>query len=593
MSVVRIEATEVCPLTKQISVRELLYDSSSRKSFGGEGGVYECINKQDTLIKIFKDKLEADKDTESKKQKVKKLVSMCRKYPTIYHKIFNKNNFSIAWPQSTLVGENNESCGYAMYNFPSRQWKSFTEQLDKHEGITDDLLRAKIARNLCELVLKLHQENIYIIDFKPDNILVNIQTHAVALIDTDGMSIPDTEPKRRFFLWHKKVGRHHATVASDGYIAPENKNIKKGLCVDEKKQDEFALAIILFLLFNRNIHPFMGKLDKKIKNKLEDATLQNRINLGGLYAHGITPIKISLEPYFPNELRLLFYRAFARHREYRPTDEEWFQYTDTYYNQLIPCTHSEQIDEMGKPYKHAKLQGSDCILCQRRDKKFPPKKRKQFSRLKDKFQDFYLTKKDNLKHRKMRKFAMPSFQKKSFLKRKAITIPKPRLQIKPFQFSLNNFALYEAMKNLYSLRKEKLFIWTAILFAVGLYGYMQSGNPGLINLVLSFSISWLLLKLSYKCLEIWYYRNTEWIFSIKFFFVLWFLLSFTLFSLILGEGRIETNIKPYQNIAIFCAVISFFSSTIMKDGESVRWWSAFALFGINASSLFKVFQQIF
>lgn len=590
MSVVRIVAREVCPRTKQISVRELLYDSSSRKSFGGEGGVYECTNKQDTLIKIFKDKLEADKDTENKKQKVQKLVSMCRKYPTIYHKIFNQKNFSIAWPQSTLVGENDENCGYAMYNFPSRQWKSFTEQLDKHEGITDDLLRAKIARNLCKLVLKLHQENIYIIDFKPDNILVNIQTHAVALIDTDGMSIPATETKRKF--WHKKVGRHHATVASDGYIAPENKNLKKGLCLDEKKQDEFALAIILFLLFNRNIHPFMGKLDKNIKNKLEEATLQNRINFGGLYVHGITPIKISLEPYFPNKLKLLFYRAFTRHREYRPTVEEWFQYTETYYNQLIPCAHSEQIDEMGKPYKHAKLPGSDCILCQRRDKKPPQKTKIKFFRLKDRFRDFFLTKKENLKHRITSKFAMPTFQKKSFLKRKAITIPKPRLQIKPLQFSLNNFALYEAIKNLYGLRKEKLFIWTAILFAVGLFAYIQNGKPGLMSLILSCSISWLLLKLSYECLEIWYYRNSYWIFTIKFFFVFWFLLFFTLFSLGLAHGDINTHIATNIHLAIFCLLVSFFGRAIMKDGKNLIGIFALMILPANAISLFAIFEKV-
>ena len=99
MSVVRIRGDEVCP-KQDVLAKQSFYTIVRCVLILGEKVVFlsVSINKIRSL-RFFKDKLETGKDIENKKQKVDKLVSMCRKYPTIYHKFFNQKNFSIAWPQ--------------------------------------------------------------------------------------------------------------------------------------------------------------------------------------------------------------------------------------------------------------------------------------------------------------------------------------------------------------------------------------------------------------------------------------------------------------------------------------------------------------
>ena len=168
--------------------------------------------------------------------------------------------------------------------------------------------------SLCRAISALHSLEIYFIDLKPQNILVNWKKNTCVLLDCDGVSFKGPDGIR-FPAGH---------ISTD-YIAPEATRAKLKAIDLSNSQDNYALAVILFQLFNYAQHPFQG-----VSNGigLQSAT-NDEYAAAGLYPYGIAsnrliaPRKGSTHECMPNELRILFDRAFTGHPDRRVSPQEW------------------------------------------------------------------------------------------------------------------------------------------------------------------------------------------------------------------------------------------------------------------------------
>jgi serine/threonine protein kinase len=210
--------------------------------------------------------------------------------------------------------------------------------------------KLEIARNLSILIADLHAHGHYAIDLKPQNVRVQVGTHVVTLLDCDGFSIADDQ-----------VGRFPAELISTDYISPEAFNNKLSPTQLGEAQDSYALAVMIFQLLNRGIHPFQGIL----QNPDEDANTNDEKAAKGLYPHGriansnISPKTQSIHHLFHDELRELFDKAFTFGASLRPTARQWAKSIDD----LLKSKVVTVCDRQSSDVAHMRFVGKDCPAC--------------------------------------------------------------------------------------------------------------------------------------------------------------------------------------------------------------------------------------
>ena len=283
---------------------------------GGDAAIYPIPDDPGQVAKIYHD---PGKDPR-RRDKIRTMLSAPPDLPPIRQN--GATYIQIAWPTGIIEDSRTGLAGYTMPfvdlarstvldNLLSRKIRRAMRLPDFYG------LRVVAASNLAALVAALHARGHHIIDLKPVNLNVYLDTFFTALLDCDGLSIRGAGGKR--FTAHQYT---------DGYIAPEA--LKQRLLPKDlgENQDRFALAVVLFQLLNRGIHPYQG-VPRNGATLPTDNSGRIRQNL---YAYGRTPNRLqspspwSIHRYLEDETRNLFDRAFGRDPRQRPSAAQWTEH---------------------------------------------------------------------------------------------------------------------------------------------------------------------------------------------------------------------------------------------------------------------------
>ena len=207
--------------------------------------------------------------------------------------------------------------------------------------------RVAAAANLATAVAALHAQVDHVVDLKPSNVHVYRGSFYVALLDCDGMSVAGRGGER--FPAHQYT---------DGYIAPEALRAKARPEELGEAQDRFALAVVVFQLLNRGLHPFQGVPAPGADVPTTDG---ERV-AAGLYPYGrggkgaLSPPPRSLYAGFDLATKRLFNRAFAGGAGRRPSAAEWWAHLRGLLDSgLRPCDADAD---------HARFGEHPCAMCE-------------------------------------------------------------------------------------------------------------------------------------------------------------------------------------------------------------------------------------
>ena len=286
----------------------------------GEGATARVHEIQGTDSHVFKEYLT---DTAGQKayaqqmqQKVEHFIDNAPPDSLIEDTSLGETLYLLAWPKQPVF-KGKKFAGFVMpkidFGKTVQLNRLFSIKNRKKFNFTEDIVwRLLVARNLANIYSELHKLGYYVIDTKPANLRTYMHAQGVCILDCDGFKLEGSP--------------FQGEMITPDYIAPEN--IGASAKDMGKEQDLYALAIIIFQLFNNGIHPFSGKLtDSKL-----NLDIQQRIKKGA-YAYGATlshiqdPSPWSLHYLFPNKLASMFERIFKKGE--RPEASEWVALLDS------------------------------------------------------------------------------------------------------------------------------------------------------------------------------------------------------------------------------------------------------------------------
>jgi hypothetical protein len=211
------------------------------------------------------------------------------------------------------------------------------------EGLPESVrARVTVAHNLAAAVAALHAAGHYVVDLKPANVHVYRDTQFVAVLDCDGFSIAGPDG-----------ARFPARQYTPGYVAPEGRDARPEALGEA--QDRFALAVVVFQLLNRGLHPFQGV---PAAGATVPGTDAERI-AAGLYPYrpgaALAPPPQSRYAFFDDRTRALFDAAFSGDPAGRPSAALWRDHLRALLvGRLRPC----DVDP-----DHARYGDAPCGTC--------------------------------------------------------------------------------------------------------------------------------------------------------------------------------------------------------------------------------------
>lgn len=257
----------------------------------------------------------------------------------------------MAWP-TALAESSGRFAGFTMPLLDVASTSELEPVLNiafaRRSGLRHDLgTRAVLARQLAGVVAELHAQKHYVVDLKPINMRFYRDTLYMALIDCDGFSIHDAD-----------TGRQLAAPHSTGeYVAPEFQNGNPN--DDPEAQDRFALAVIVFKLFNYAAHPYACILkDPGAPRDLVSNIANRRYAYGHRPDPACKPRVGSVHTLMPDELRDMFDRAFGRVPDLRPSAEQWSKVLSEYANR-----NTGRIEDCTANPEHRHFTGHACAAC--------------------------------------------------------------------------------------------------------------------------------------------------------------------------------------------------------------------------------------
>jgi hypothetical protein len=334
-----------------------------------------------------------------------KIVAMLANPPVgLSDKTGDGNVVTLAWPTQILSDDKGKDAGFLMpeldlkVTFPLDYFYDQTLFKKLKSPVEAALsFRLEIAKNLSRLIADLHEQGHCFIDMKPQNIRVTVGSHVVCLLDCDGFSIKGPRngvqlaclscgkknrvPTSRLGespicgkcgleLLSNTTGtagctnfgtRFPAELLSTDYISPEASRGNIPPNALGEPQDRYALAVLLFQLFNRGTHPFQGiPLDDSI-----EATTNDEKAARGLYPHGLLPHPSlrprphSIHEYFEPGLRSLFDLAFVGDPNHRPSARDWEQKIDL----ILRSKLIVRCDKFPNDVSHMRFRDQKCPAC--------------------------------------------------------------------------------------------------------------------------------------------------------------------------------------------------------------------------------------
>ena len=323
-------------------------------AIGGTATVY-VIRKgeyQGHILKIYK----PDELVKRRDRLFKKIEAMMTRPPRdLLIEIDGTLRPQYSWPEAFVEDKDEKPCGFLAPFFDKNNDEHYVLKsyiydvgaLDrKNQGIKG---RVAVARNIASALHSLHEAGHFFVDLKPDNIMVHRESGAVALLDTDGFSI--------------SCGEFPAEQTTDDYVAPEFIGKSAVECSATPVQDDYALALLMFLILDFRNGPWDCNIDDKVLlGDDEDHSIESRASRG-LYAYGKSPVK-GLRPkeksifrYWPEPIRDLFDRAFVVTRVgQRPSPHEWIGALD--------AVEFEQCEGGVLKEFHRYFKGKGCFVCE-------------------------------------------------------------------------------------------------------------------------------------------------------------------------------------------------------------------------------------
>ena len=258
-----------------------------------------------------------------------------------------------AWPLG-IVQKDQQSIGFAMELFDLDSFKTVDHYYDNilRAQISDTRLLALpnlvlIAKNLSLELGKFHQNNIHLVDIKPQNIAINTVTNEVIILDCDGLS------------FGKDNVHYPADFVSADYIAPEvtiNKSPPQTLGLG---QDLYALSVLIFQILNRGLHPYSGvsKVEIQVHTNDDKATLGNYYAYGKIDNPAVAPHVSSLHRHWENNILSALESCFTG--SVRTSAADWVQIFEG-------IEHSKgyvRCDKFQQDSLHIKFRDKECLQC--------------------------------------------------------------------------------------------------------------------------------------------------------------------------------------------------------------------------------------
>ncbi len=313
---------------------------------GGAGEIFEIEHQPRFVAKLYH-AVTKKNHLEKYTRKIQWMVEnppLLPEIPSSQH-----NVVQLAWPVAQVLRDRHLA-GFVMEKIDFSRTLELdyllTRRKARQEGFETDFGKLMaVCYNLASLINSLHQKRIAIVDLKPMNLKVYKSELYVSILDCDGFCI------------YADTFHSDAPQVTPEYLAPEFHDVA---VTQPESQDDFALATIIFRLLNYGIHPYAGVALNRLNYPTE---LASRIKLG-LYPYGkvankgLRPVPASVHESFPDELRLLFDRAFGWAPGGRPGAYEWAQTLGKYASRS-----SGQMDSCEKGHLH--FLGKPCPTCQR------------------------------------------------------------------------------------------------------------------------------------------------------------------------------------------------------------------------------------
>ncbi|MHB1184207.1 MAG: protein kinase domain-containing protein [Desulfobulbia bacterium] len=327
---------------------------------GGTSIVYLVKNGacKGKVLKLYKSEKLTNRRTALERKARKMLLS-----PPSNAEISNASNKTpqFAWTEGLLFDEDDLFIGLILPYVDKKNayvLDEYIREIDslekKHQSITE---RVQVARNLSAAIDQLHKAGHYFVDMKAKNIFVFKETSYVCFIDCDGFSINRGEfPAREF---------------TPGYIAPEAQGYRPEQLSESPAQDYYALALLIFQLFDFNNTPYQCGIEDKSLHSDDEACDMDTFAKKGFYAYGLTPAKgllpneNSVYRYWPRQIRELFDQAFSgKTGGKRPSSGAWFNVL----HKMVKDWDFEQCAKYPENNSHDHFKGSGCFVCEVFDK---------------------------------------------------------------------------------------------------------------------------------------------------------------------------------------------------------------------------------
>jgi len=281
---------------------------------GGEGQVFDVQNSLFLVVKIYNERLSANKI-----EKLVAMVEMASPQLEAY----------AAWPIDIVENQQGEVIGFVMKKLSSYvPLHSLFSPMDRKQLFPDKGYNflVHVARNLCTAFYTIHSLGLIVGDVNEGNILVNNQG-MVAFIDCDSFQIKSNEQY------------YYCEVGVPRYTPPELLELGSfDKVIRTTNTDLFSMAILVFQLLFLGRHPFAGKnttdqdIDEETAIKYEWFAYSSHNNHGKLLPpNDSLPLKTTNEA-----LQVLFHQSFEN-RIHRPLASEWITALDGYLKMMVYC----------------------------------------------------------------------------------------------------------------------------------------------------------------------------------------------------------------------------------------------------------------
>ena len=236
-------------MTFTIKLKNSMHSLSLGKQLG-EGATARVHEIQGTNTHVFKeyktDSAARKRYAQQMQQKVEHFIDNAPPEELIEDTSLGETLYLLAWPKQPVF-EGRNFAGFVMpkidFNKTVQLNRLFSIKNRKKFKFTEDVVwRLLVARNLANIYSELHKLGYYVIDTKPANVRTYKHAQGVCILDCDGFKLEGSP--------------FQGEMITPDYIAPEN--IGASAKDMGKEQDLYALAIIIFQLFNNGIHPFSG-----------------------------------------------------------------------------------------------------------------------------------------------------------------------------------------------------------------------------------------------------------------------------------------------------------------------------------------------